>query len=158
MSRALMDDMRDRRKQMITVQEALQKELRRTEQKVAQLRGKMARLKSYSPDALSVKGDRIHILAHSRGVSITIHDTERKQPELPAKLLSMSSTHLSKKKRYEIDDRAMEFFSFRIAGLSIDLDRKARMTPKCRKARIEKVVDICGDVPADMEVLEWIEE
>lgn len=140
---------------MQTVRQALENKLRESEKQVAQLRGKLARLEQRAPELLDVKAKQVSVFAYSRDVKITIADRYHEQPKLPSLLLSLSNSKLATKETYGED---MEYFSFSIANITVDLDRKLRMMKKCRKARVEQVIDICGEPGADVEVIEWIEE
>lgn len=143
---------------MQTVRDALEKKLRMHEKTVAQLRGKMARLEQQAPDVLNVEAEAINVHAHSRGVSITIFDKDHEQPRLPSFLLALSNSSLTPKRKYDGSDDTMEYFSFDIAGINVDLDRKLHIMKKCRKARVEQVIDVCGDPGSNVHILEWIDE
>ena len=143
---------------METVRERLERELKYRESTVAQLRGKIARLQQQCPEVLNIKAPAIGLLVSTRGISITIFDKEREFPSLPVFLLSLTDEQKVDKKRYGENDDEMEYFSFRIAGIDIDLDRRMLKTRKCRRAIVQQETSFCGSVPDGVEVVEWLDD
>jgi len=144
---------------MKTIKEELQKQLGYHEGHVAQLRGKLTRLQQRCPGVLDIKAPLIHVTVSTHGVSITLYDKEHELPALPTLLLSLAETQKVDKKRYgEGDEDEMEYFSFRIAGVNVDLDRRMLKTRKCRRAIVQQETSFCGSVPFGMEVIEWLDD
>lgn len=144
-----------------TIRDKIEKELARHESKAAQLRGKLALLERQCPRLLDTEVPKLHLAVYGNRVAITIFDRQVSMPELPTKLLAMSDEDISRKSMFDSvsDGGKLENLDFNVAdGIDLSLIRKQRMSAKCRTAIVKQEVTFCGDIPSDMEVLEWVEE
>ena len=139
---------------MITIKEKLDAHIRSAEQQVAVLRGKRALLQRECPQLMDVEVPRVMVCAHD-DLAITIYDRAHTLPALPTLFSKYAISTITKKQTY--DNNRMEYFSFDVAaGITIDLDRFLLITKKCRKARVQRVIEICGEPDDETEVIEWL--
>lgn len=138
-----------------TVREALDRELASHEFKVSQLRGKREVLKRQCPELLDLEVPSVWVHTYGKFLQITIRDQERAMPELPSKLATMTDNIMATK-RLDMDNETIDFSIN--TEIEVKLRRAPRRPAKCRKAIVQQEIEFCGELPPDMEVIEWIEE
>lgn len=138
-----------------TVREALNRELASHEFKVSQLRGKREVLKQQCPELLDLEVPLVRVHTYGKWLQIIIKDQGRAMPELPSKLATITDNAIAFK-HLDQDSEAIDFsIDHRI---DLKLRRAPRRPAKCRKAIVQQEIEFCGELPPDMEVIEWIEE